>query len=57
MKWSIGGRITGSVYIGEVEAETEEEAIEKGWELYHDGKWDKDSVEWDVNEVDADPAR
>jgi hypothetical protein len=33
MKFKIYGIVTGSKYIGEVEAESKEEAIEKAWEL------------------------
>jgi hypothetical protein len=33
MKYQIYGKVVGSKYIGEVEADNEEEAIEKGWEL------------------------
>ena len=33
MKYQIYGKVVGSKYIGEVEASSEEEAIEKGWEL------------------------
>ena len=30
-KWSITASVVGSKYVGEVEADTQEEAIEKGW--------------------------
>lgn len=33
MKYLIYGKVVGSKYIGEVEASSEREAIEKGWEL------------------------
>jgi hypothetical protein len=33
MKYQIYGKVIGNKYIGEVEADSEEEAIEKGWEL------------------------
>jgi hypothetical protein len=29
--WAVYARVSGSKYIGTVEAETEEEALEKGW--------------------------
>jgi hypothetical protein len=32
-KWTIYGAVRASKYVGQVEAETEEEAIEKGWKL------------------------
>lgn len=32
-RWSLVGVVTGGKYIGTVEAETEEEAIEKGFQL------------------------
>ena len=33
MKWDIYGAVSGTKYIGQVEAESEEEAVEKGCEL------------------------
>lgn len=33
MKYLIYGKVVGTKYLGEVEADSEEEAIEKGWEL------------------------
>jgi hypothetical protein len=32
-KWSLTGCISAGKYLGTVEAETKEEAIEKGWQL------------------------
>ena len=31
--WRITGSVVGGKYLGEVEAETKEQAIEKGWKL------------------------
>lgn len=33
MKWRVSGTVVAGTYVGEVEAETEEEAIQKGWDL------------------------
>lgn len=32
-KYQVYGRVSGSIYLGEVEAETEEDAQKKAWEL------------------------
>lgn len=32
-KWHLTGRVVGGKYLGEVEAKTRKEAIEKGWEI------------------------
>ena len=34
-KWYVSGTVVAGKFLGEVEAETEKEAIEKGWELAH----------------------
>lgn len=33
MKYRIYGKVSGSKYLGEIEADSHEEAIEKGWKL------------------------
>jgi hypothetical protein len=33
MKWHLHAVVAGGKYLGEVEADTEQEAIDKGWEL------------------------
>lgn len=33
-KWDVYGTVVAGTYVGEVEAETEEEATEKGWALH-----------------------
>lgn len=53
MKYVITGRITGTVFIGEVEADNDEEAHEKGVALYYEGEFNRDDVDWELDYVEA----
>lgn len=52
MKWHLSGTVIGRKYLGEVEADTMEEAIEKGWKLCHVSLCHQCSDECEDAEID-----
>jgi hypothetical protein len=41
--------ITGRINIA-VSADDDESAVEAAWDVYNEGKWDPDDVEWEATE-------